>query len=124
MTWLKNFLNHERYTVIGLILSCLLIVWIVACESKVRSIRFPERRYTRQQLMTELDTYLAEYDYSIMRLDQQDSIKELLLKNAILVSQGGVFNPYALIPSVAALLGVGATVDRVRSVKKKKADSV
>jgi len=120
MSWLKKLLNHERYTAVGLLLSCFLVLWIVSCESKVRSIRYPERKYTRDQIQAELDTFLAQYDYSVQRLDQQDAIKQLLLKNALLVSQGGVFNPYALIPSIAALLGVGATVDRVRSVKKKK----
>lgn len=123
MTWLKNFLNHERYTAIGLLLSVCLIIWITACESKVRSIRYPDHKLTRDQIQAELDSYLAQYDYSIQRLDQQDKIKNLLLENALLVSQGGVFNPYALIPSIAALLGVGATVDRVRAVKKKKNNS-
>lgn len=122
MTWLKNFFNHERFTSIGLLLTCLLIVWIIACESKVRSIRYPDRKYTRAQMQTELDTYLAEYDYSIMRLDQQDAIKKILLDNMVLVSQGGVFNPYGLIPLALAVVGTGATVDRVRSVKKKKTE--
>jgi len=71
-------------------------------------------------MQAELDGYLIQYDRSVQRLDQQDAIKKLLLENAMLVSQGGVFNPYAIIPSVAALLGVGATVDRVRAVKTKK----
>lgn len=122
MAWLKKLLNHERYTTIGLLLSIVLVIWLTACQSKVRSIIYPERKLTRDQMQAELDTYLAQYDYSIQRLDQQDAIKKLLLQNALLVSQGGVFNPYALIPSIAGLLGVGLTVDRVRSVTKKKKD--
>lgn len=120
MAWLKNFLNHERYTAIGLILSGLLIVWISACESKVQSIRFPERRYSRMQLQAELDSILAEYDFKTLRLDQKDQIKKIVFDNLVLVSRGGTFNPLALIPLGIGILGAGATVDRVRAVKKNK----
>lgn len=120
MKWFKNFLNHERYTVVGLVVSVLLICWMTSCESKVRSIKFPMKKLTRQQMQTEVDSFMAEAEYRFQQLNQQDAIKKLLLQNAMLVSQGGTFNPYAIIPSVAALLGIGCTVDRVRSVKSKK----
>lgn len=123
MTWIKNFLNHERYTMVGLIVSLILILWMTSCESTVRSIRFPMRKLTRQQMQTEVDSFMAEAEYRFQQLNQQDAIKKLLLQNAMLVSQGGTFNPYAIIPSVAALLGIGATVDRVRTVKRKKKNS-
>lgn len=118
--WLLKLLNHERYTAIGIGVSALLIIWIGACESRVRSINHPNLKYTRQQLQVEVDNYVAQAQYKFHQLDQQDAIKKLLLQNAMLVSQGGTFNPYAIIPSIAAILGIGATVDRVRSVKSKK----
>jgi len=120
MTFLKRFFNHERYTTICTILALCLIIWIVSCDSKVSSIRNPAIKVNREQMQLELDNTLIMYESRFLKLDRIDKLKQLLIDNAAIVSQGGQFNPIGLLTSIAALLGIGATVDRVRSVKKKK----
>ncbi len=115
---IKNLFNHERYQTIAILISTMLLLWCYACESKVTSLKSPDRQVTRKELRAELDYLLAEADYRFDKLDQIDAFKQTVFEHMLLWSQTGTINPMGVIASLLAVLGVGATVDNVR----KRAD--
>lgn len=117
---LSTFFNHERYESIAIVIAAGLLFWFYGCESKVPSIKNPERLVTRAVLKMEIDSILQMGEYRYNQLDQQDAIKDALLANAMLVASGGTVNPVAVITGIAGILGIGATVDNVRKRKEIK----
>lgn len=109
--------NHERYESIAIAISAMLLIWFYGCESKVPSIQNPKRNVTRAVFKMEIDSILQMAEYRYTQLDQQDAIKEALLTNALLVASGGAINPIAVVTSITAILGIGATIDNVRKRK-------
>lgn len=108
------FLNHERYQVISLLICIAIVVTGLCCESQTRSITDPTQKVTRSQLNAELDKMLIDIDQRYADLDKQDELKSLLYEHVMLWSTTGVFNPAAVIPLAAGILGVGAVADNVR----------
>lgn len=114
---IKVFMNHERYQVIAFAFTTAVVVWIYGCQSETRSLHRPNVKVTRGELQIELDTLLATAEERFADLDQQDALKQTLFENALIWSQTGAFNPVGLFVSLAAIAGVGATVDNVRKRK-------
>lgn len=131
MKTLISFLNHERYKVVaGLIVVALLIVWF-GCDSKVKSIRNPDRWITRGELNAELEYFAANLESESLRiqaqgetkflaLDRQDAFKRWVAENAAFYAETGIVNPGGLILSLLAIGGVGAGVDDWRTRKRIK----
>jgi len=111
---LKQLFNHERYQAIGVIVCIALAIWLVSCESQVRSIIDPTKKVNRNELQAEADYTLSLIADRMEDLSRQDELKKLLLQNALLFSEAGTINPYGLIVGIAGILGIGATVDNVR----------
>lgn len=117
---LLTLFNHERYQSIATIVALGLLIWFFGCESKVESVITPNKKVTRGELRIELDGIVDLIGLRATDLDKQDELKQLLLKNALLIAQGGTVNPVGVITTVAAVLGVGAAVDNVRKRKEIK----
>lgn len=117
---MANILNHERYKVIGTVLCICLVFWFYGCESKVQSLVHPERKINRAELQLELDSLISSAGIRIDDLDRQDAFKSALFQQAVLLAQGGTINPMGLGFAVAGILGIGATVDDVRTRKRTK----
>jgi len=111
---LLDFLNHERYQVFAIAICVGLLIWFIGCESKVRSITDPSQMVTRNELVAEIDFYLANAEIRFADLDKQDELKQTLLDAALLYGQTGTINPLGLMATLAGVLGIGATVDNVR----------
>lgn len=109
-----KFLNHERYQVIAVIVCLVIIITGLCCESQTRSITNPAQKVTRAQLNAELDKMLIDIDQRYADLDRQDELKAVLYEHLMLWSAAGTFNPAALVPLLASVLGVGAIADNVR----------
>lgn len=117
---IKTFLNHERYQTIAIVLVVGLLIWFIGCQSKVKSIVDPARNVTRPQLHAEVEYFLATAETKFADLDKQDEFKQLLLNNAIVFSQTGTINPYAILVTFAGIWGAGATADNIRKRKALK----
>jgi len=109
-----DFLNHERYQVIAVVVCLLIIFGGLCCESKTRSLKDPTQKVTRDELQIEVNTFIAKAELRFKDLDRQDELKSLLYEHLMLWSTTGTFNPSALIPLLASVLGVGAVADNVR----------
>lgn len=109
-----KFLNHERYQMLA-VLTCLVIIFAgFCCESQTTSIQKPPTKVTRAELNAEVDKMLIDIDQRYAELDRQDEFKALLYEHLMLWSTTGTFNPAALVPLLASVLGIGAIADNVR----------
>lgn len=117
---IKKFLNHERYQAISVLIILCIAVWIFGCQSTVKSLLSPQVKVNRAQLQAELDSFITQAQIQFDDLDRQDEIRQTIIEHGLLIARTGVFNPIALIPVVAGILGTGVVVDRVREKKKKK----
>lgn len=117
---LSTLFNHERYQAIAFTITIGLTIWLISCDSKVRSITNPAVKVTRAELQNELDYYLSQVNTRIDDLDRQDEVKKALFDASLLMAQGGAINPIAIITTMAAIGGIGATVDNVRKRKRIK----
>jgi len=111
---IKTFMNHERYQTISVAVVLILLAVIYGCESKVKSILYPDIRITRPQLEIEVNTFLAEAEIRAEQLNIQDELKETIYKVGMTTAQSGTLNPIGVITSMASILGIGAVADNVR----------
>jgi len=121
---LNELFNHERYETVAVAICAMLLIWFYGCESKIPSILNPLEKVTRAQFELEIDSFYAKAELRLTALDKQDELKRLLFEKSLLIAQGGAVNPIGIVTSLAAILGIGATVDNVRTRKKlKKAEN-
>jgi len=116
-TWLKALGNGERYQSIATLITVVMVIWFVGCQSKTTSFDHPGEMVCREELHVEIDTFLAQAELKLQELDQKDELKSLLLEKSMLVAKGGTINPFGVMTLVAGVMGIGATVDNVRKRK-------
>ena len=69
---IKKVLRHNQFLVTALVFILVLGVWLVGCNSTVKSPFNPERDVTRQQLQNEVEKYMADIELAFENLDKQD----------------------------------------------------
>jgi hypothetical protein len=116
-----KFISHNQGTVVGIILTVILLVWTFGCESKVRSpisdnmVTRPELNLeidlTVKRLESELDMIQKQAALQFLTLDRQDVFKQKLFNFAALSVESNTFNPTGLITLAGTLLGLGFGVD-------------
>lgn len=114
---IETLFNHERYQTISIIVAALLLLYFFGCVPKCKSIFNPAETVTRAELDIEIDILIAKANAGYASIESQEELRELLFQQAILAATTGTINPIALLTSVGAVLGVGATVDNVRKRK-------
>lgn len=119
-TLLDKLFNHERYQTIAIVITIGLLVFFYGCPSKTQSILFPAEEVTRPELQIELDMLLVKAQQGFAHIEQQEAIKKLLFEQALIAVQTGTINPIAVFTSIAAIIGIGATVDNARKRKEIK----
>ncbi len=117
---LDTLLNHERYQTISLLLATGLLIWFLGCEPKTQSLIDPTQQVTRGQLDIEIDTIISKSNIAYASLEKQEKLRDFMFQQAMIGATTGAVNPIALLTSIAALLGAGATVDNVRKRKEIK----
>lgn len=121
--WIKE---HKR-TIIMYAVTIGVLIFLYACESKVRSLDGSKRLVTRPELQAELNAYLDKFDIRFASLDRQDKIRALILNNALIVVQGQPFNPAGLITAILSVYGITQaaknTKGAIDNVKRKRANN-
>ncbi len=113
-------LNHERYQTISFLVVLALLIWFLGCEPKTQSLIDPTQKVSRAQLDIEIDTIISKSNIAYASLEKQEKLREFLFQQAITAASTGTVNPIALMTSVGAILGLGATVDNIRKRKTVK----
>jgi hypothetical protein len=110
----KKFLAHNMFLTVAAILVIGVGVWLVGCESSVKSPFTPEVKVTRDQLSAQVESYNVLVKLAVVSLDKQDLFRQYLVNEVLAVAQGGTLNPSGIIVGLVGILGVGAVVDNRR----------
>ena len=114
-----NFASHNTGIVVGQLICFAVLIFAHGCESEVPSIINPAQRVSREELEIEVETFLAIADIRFADLNKQDEFRDEIFKHASLWAQGGIVNPVGLALSLASIIGVGATVDKVTKRRRE-----
>jgi len=117
---LSTLFNHERYQTISVIACALLLIWFYGCEPMCESTLFPGTKISRAELDSEIDIFITKVNTGYATLEQKEQLRQLLFEQALQSAATGAFNPIALMTSVGAILGLGATADNIRKRKEIK----
>lgn len=117
---ISAWLRDRPATIAGVIGIFIVLFYAYGCDSKTKSVLYPERKVTRAELQIEIDTMMQLAKFRMQDLDKQDEFKQWLFQQTIIVAQGGAVNPVGILTSLVGLLGIGATADNVRLRKQRK----
>ena len=115
---IKKMLRHNQFLALMCVVVIVLGVWLVGCESKVRSPFNPNIIVTRPQLTLAWEKYAGDVELAMADLDRQDLFKQKLFEIGMLAAQGGTINPLGAGVTLLGILGIGAVADN------RKKDSV
>lgn len=111
---LWSWIRHNRGTLISTVLISIILLWVYACQSSVRSIVHPERMVNRDDLQAEVDNFIRQAEIKFADLNRQDEIKRTLFEAAITSAKGAPINPIAIALTLGNILGIGAIIDNQR----------
>ena len=117
--WIKKHIS----IIITVLVSVGVLVFVYACEPKVKSLNDKRELVNRIELQVELDNILAVAKMRMASLDKQDALRNIILQNALVIVQGQPFNPVGLITGIAGIYGllkVGSNVTKVVKTQVKK----
>jgi len=117
---MKNFWKKYAGTLIAVTLIIATLTSNPSCEPTVRSPWKPYTIINRDQLDAEVEQFLLQCEVAYKDLDRQQQFRQLVLDFARITTETGTFNPTSLIPLLAALLGIGTTVDALRTSSKAR----
>lgn len=115
---MAKWLREHAAGVFTLLLTGVMVFYIVACESKVRSLNDNQRLVTRQELQFELQHILDLAELRMADLDRQEQLRNLVLQNGLLILQGTPFNPVGLVTAIAAFYGIGQAGCKINKTVK------
>lgn len=117
---MKSFLGKINWIKTApVIAASLLLLWAVGCQPTVQSILNPSTKVTAETLQLELNTILAQYEIRKASLEQQQQLRDLLLNNALLITQTGSVNPLGIITGLLAFYGIGSAANDTKKAVKR-----
>ena len=122
-----TYIRHNSGIVIGSAMLPFVLFYAYSCQSVVVSGLQPGKKINRQQLVNEVDFFLAQAAEKFTDLDRQDLVKETIFNSVIDLVQGKAVNPLGVISVIATILGAGAGVDNLRKrthINTLKGDSI
>ena len=121
-----NWIKSHGVIIITSLVCSIVMIFICACEPKVRSINGGGLMVTRQELQLELNHLMDLAELRMLNLDRQEQLRTMVLNNAVILAQGQPFNPLGLLTGLAAIYGVsqgGVSVGK-RNITKRNERNV
>lgn len=115
---IKKMFRHNQFLAVALVICLSLGVYLVGCDSTVRSPVNQEIKVNRVELDAEREHTLAKFKFAYEDLAKQDIFKQKLFEIGLVAAQGGTINPVGVGISLLGILGIGAIADN------KKKDSI
>ena len=115
---IKEALRHNQGLALAVVICLAMGVYLVGCESSVKSPVRPEVQVTRPELMAEFNLTVQKYDAALAELNKQDLFKQKLFEIGLVAAQGGTVNPVGAGITLLGILGIGAVADN------RKKDSI
>ena len=108
---IKAEMRHNQFLVAAIFLAGVLVFWVYGCESKTMSVLVPEKKVTRLELQTEVDTFKLQVKAAVADLDQQDTFKQELVTVGVAIAEAGGINPAGVGVGVMLLGVLGLAAD-------------
>ena len=107
-------IRHNQCLATAAVVCIALACWIYGCQSRVQSMKTPEKKVIRSELQIEVDALLAEAELKFEDLDRQDAFKRQLFEYGMVMVEGSSVNPVGVAVSLFGILGIGAVADNRR----------
>lgn len=105
----------------AMILANLLLLFCTSCPPTVPSLLNPNLAITRAELQIELDRIIAIAETRIAALDKKQALRDLILKNALLMVETGTLNPVGIATALFGAYGIGHGASKLnKSLKRHK----
>lgn len=114
MNKIYAFVRHNSGILGSIFLAVMMIVYAYGCQSVVVSLITPGQKINRDELVAEVDMFLARAESRFADLDRQDLVKETIFNSLTDFIKTGSVNPIGIITTITGILGAGAVVDNVR----------
>lgn len=98
-------LSQNWSNTIAIIVLTAILFWGFGCPPQVPSLITEGKKVTRPELQIELDTIIATAEFRLADLDQQDAVRDIIFKNALLMVETGTLNPAGIITLLAGIYG-------------------
>lgn len=110
----------DKWLFIVTISICIGLTWFAyGCQPKTQSLIHPTEKVTRAGLQHELNTLIALAELRGEDLEKQEQFRNFVFQQALVIAETGTVNPFGVITSLLALLGIGATADDIRLRKER-----
>jgi hypothetical protein len=109
---ITNWLDHNRWLVVGVIFTATTAAWTVGCQSTTASPSGSGIDVNWIQLKAEVDSFAARVVAAEADLANQDAIKQKFVSissGLATAALGGTFNPTQLITSLVTVAGVAGS---------------
>lgn len=106
---------------VAMLVVSVLLLFCMSCPPTTKSLLVNGKKVTRPELQLELDTIIATAQVRKADLDQQQAIRDIILKNALIMVEAGAFNPLGMATALFAFYGIGNAANQARNAVKKKA---
>lgn len=114
MKKLCAWIRHNSGVVIGSAIMPFVLVYAYSCQSVVISTLQPGQKINRQELIDEVDAFLAAAETKFNDLDRQDMVKDTIFNSVLELAKGGAINPAGIALVIGNIMGLGAVIDNVR----------
>ena len=114
---LLTLFNHERYQSITFIIAFALMISLYSCEPQTTSIINPTQKVTSEQLTNEINYLVAQTETKIADLEKKKAFRDSILRETVKLTTSGNLNVMGIMTNIAAIVGLGATIDNARKRK-------
>lgn len=108
------FVRHNSGVVLSAFLMPIVLVYAYSCQSVVISMVHPGKMVHRQELVDEVDAFLATAETKFEDLTRQDMVKNTIFNSVLELAKGGAVNPAGIALVLGNIMGLGAVIDNVR----------
>lgn len=107
-------------TILALVICVGLTYYAFGCQPTTTSLIDPAKKITGEELAIEFESLIAQHRIRLEDLERQEQIRDILFRQSLILAQGGSVNPAGLVTTLAAIFGVGVTVENVKLRREKK----
>jgi len=95
-------------------------IFCYGCKPKVSSLLYENTMVTAPELEIELQTLLAIAKIRQEDLVKQNQLRDLILKNVLIIAETGTVNPLGILTALFAFYGIGSAANTTKNAVKKK----
>lgn len=110
--------NWPTYAV--MLAANVLLLLCVSCPPTTKSLFNNSKKITRPELQLELDTIIATAQLRLADLDKQQQLRDVILKNALIMVETGTFSPFGMATALFGFYGIATAATKAKNAIKKK----